>query len=293
MAEATTTTEVPAATAAPAELTRDQVLASLSGDSILEEIPQAEAFGEQPEGDDIGVPEKAPETPAEAKAEEATPAKEEPKAPTVEELAAEKKKLEAERAELETKRKELDAKATASKREIELSEKQAEQLEAYAKEWDESGDKELAANARARADRIRAEVKNAKTEAARTEFRQAQETVLRQVVTEFPELTKPDSQMTKDMDALLRSRPALLTYPEGIRDAANFLASKTAAGRLQAAQDENAKLKEQVADLQRRLQPATKGQATAPRGETPFARLPPAEQRALLLKQMRGQEVTA
>lgn len=267
------------------ELTREQILESLQKTDTDAERAVESAGEISPETD--ATSEKG------SPATETAPAKEVPKTPTPEEIQAERKKLEEDRAEFERQKRDFDERAAAAKREIQSAEQQAEQLERYAKEWEESGDKELAQTARDRAAKLRTDINHAKREASNAEFRRAQEATLRRVVAKFPELSKPDSQFTKDMDALLRSRPAMLSYPEGISDAAEFLAARDAGTRLQASEKENADLRKQVADLQRRLQPASKGATTAPRGEKSFAQLTPDEQRKRLLDSMRREEVAA
>lgn len=219
---------------------------------------------------------------------------EEPKAPVVhDEIAKEREKLRLERLEFERAKQDFDARAAAARKEIEDAEAQADQLERFAKNWDERGETETAQAARERAATLRANATAAKEEAKRAEFRQAQHAVLRQVVTEFPDLSNPESPMTKQLDELLRFRPALLAYPEGIRDAAHFVASKQQAARSQAIEKENAELKQKVADLERRLQPAPRGSTSAPRGERPFDKLSGAEQRDALLRAMRREAVPA
>lgn len=294
-------TVTPPAAAGSAEPTREQILASLAEIDRTAEAPVEDHLGTdsppptpepaaEPKDPQEGTtPEPAPKE-GEQPTEGTTPTA--PKELTKEELEAERKKLEQERAELEARRREFDAKAAAAQKDIESAEKQAADLERYAQEWDESGDKELAANARERAKKLRADVQALQREAGRAQFRQAQEAVLRQVVKDHPELSKPDSEMTKEMDALLRSKPALLTYPQGIADAAEIIAAKRARSGLQAVQQENEALKKQVADLQRRLQPGF-GRTSAPKGEPSFTELPAADQRARLLENLRKQDAGA
>jgi chromosome segregation ATPase len=213
-----------------------------------------------------------------------------PEAPKPDPLAEERAKLEADRAELERQRRAFDEHATAAKRELQNQEQQIEQLERFAKDWDESGDKALAERARAQAAKLKVDVNAAKTEVQRAEFRRAQDAVLQAVVKDFPELSKPDSTMTKEMDALLKSRPVLLTYPEGLRDAAQTVDAKLRGSKASQLEKENQELKSQLDKVQRRLQPAT-GSTASPRGnDAPFQSLPPEQQRARLLARMRRDE---
>jgi len=262
-------------------------------DAILELLQKedAEALREAQLKED-GIDKEAlhAELEAEKKPE---PAKEEAKTSTPEELAAERKKLEEDRAAFERQRQEFDAKAAAAKKEVADAEKQADQLDEFAKEWEADGQKDLAANARARAAKIRNDVAATKLEAQRAEFRQRQNAVLGEVLKEFPDLGKPESSMFKQMDALLKSRPHLLSQPEGLRDAAQFVSAMQAKAQFESIRQENETLKAQLADMQRKLKPAT-GKPTATRGgETTFEKLTPDQQRAKLLRAMQLADVAS
>lgn len=267
---------------------RDTFLALLAkADGVAEqEEKQAEVdrFADDVAGKEVGEPEAAKGAPS-SKSPEPDPA-------TV--LKDERDKLDLERAEFERRKAAFDHQASKAKQDLESADKQAADLERYAKEWDETGEHDLAKTARDKAVTIRQSAQAARQESDKASFRIKQEAVLRDVVKDHPELSKPDSQMTKDMDALLRSKPVLLTYPEGIRDAAVFLTATGAMQQTQALQKENAALKAQLDGLQKRIRPATdKGAPSDPRGQSSFEQLPKDQQRAQLLASARKADAGA
>lgn len=237
------------------------------------------------------TPEQKTEPAAEKKAE-ATP---DEQARRQQETEAETKRLAEERANIERERKELDAAIDRASKDLETAEQQAKRYEEAAQEWEADGKTSMAKEARERAKSLREASAKTVEFAKQKQFRHAQNAVLRETVREFPDLAKPDSEMTREMDALLKSRPFLLTYPDGIRDAAQFVAAKGAQKQAQALRDENAKLQAEIAALKARIRPAnTRGQSAGPRESgTSLQTMTREQQRQHLLEQARRADAGA
>lgn len=300
MSDAVTTQNAPQTTETAAPANREEFLALLEQMDGADEQTAKQVEADQYEADINAKLEVEPdnETAIATDKGEDTPKAEgeqkKPDEPPAIDLKAEREKLDRERAEFEQRKAAFDAQAAKAKQDLESAEKQAADLERYAKEWDETGEHDLAKTAREKAATIRQSAQAARQESEKAAFRIKQEAVIREVVQMHPELSKPDSQMTKEMDALLRSRPFLLSYPEGIRDAAAFLTARGAMQQTQALQKENADLKAQLDALQKRLRPATsKGTPSAPRGQSSFDQLSKDQQRAQLLNAARKADAGA
>lgn len=186
---------------------------------------------------------------------------------TWEEINSEKNRLAEERARFEREKQEFEVKATAVRDAAKKAEASAEELESYAKEWEQEGRDDLAKEARLRAANIRAEAKVIEQRSKEAAFKAAQNKVIGELVKENPDLSKEDSELSKNLNKLLQAKPALLSYPDGIRDAVQFLKSQTAVTKVAALEKEVAELKQQLAAKEKLLQPSGGGSSAPASGQ--------------------------
>lgn len=126
---------------------------------------------------------------------------------------------------------------------------------AAARRWEAEGETEYAAEARAKAQSLKAEIaaieENAKREAFKAEWQDA----VRQAKEDRPELEDPNSELTKLVQEAFRNRPVFQTYPGGVADAVRFAELGLTERKVNAIQAERDKLQAKVDELEKKLQP--------------------------------------
>lgn len=205
-------------------------------------------------------------------------------------IKAEREALMAERAAFERERQEFNSRISSLSEDIAKAEKSAEQWERYAREWKEEGRDDLVGPALERAKKIRSEAGQAGERIRQAQLQQQQSAVLAKVVQEFPDLRNKDSELYKGVDKLFQTRPVLATYPDGIRDAVEFVAAKQASAKVAALQKELAETKQRLASREKLLQPATGGPSASVGDGSTFDTLPPDKRRERLMAELRGAE---
>lgn len=267
----------PANTDATAELdSREGILAALEanpGTLVPENLPSedepdptVESLVEAAEGKESGDAKKDAEAQPEKRAEQPNAPESDPK--------AEWERIEAEKARLAKEREEIEAARTKP------GEYSPEDYESVAKQFEADGNDELAAKARAEAVRVR-------QQAHVNKLTQAHQASLSEMVKKYPELRDPQSALHRRVDATLKSRPALFSYPEGISDAIEACVHAERSTQLEAAQKRIAELEVQLSAREKLLHP-TSGTPTAAIAGQDFAKLPPSKQREALLRAMRS-----
>ena len=104
---------------------------------------------------------------------------------------------------------------------------------------------------------------------------------------ENPDLRNKDSELFKAVDGILKRRPILTTYPEGIRDAVEAAKVHQRAARVDVLEKELAETKQRLAEREKLLQPGTGGPSSSSASGTNFDNLPRGQQREALLDSLR------
>jgi len=91
---------------------------------------------------------------------------------------------------------------------------------------------------------------------------------LKDLQEEHPDLTKPESEMSRGVEHILTQRPGLRNYPEGIQDAVEFVKSKIAAKQSEALEKQTVDLKAEIEELktQTSVTGSPPGRDSAPKG---------------------------
>lgn len=282
---------------------RDAILAALAGKSV-EDLSATPGPGERAPGNvDSSTPSSDSTSGSGAAGDGAAKAADgggdksrdeksaERAAKTWEEINAEKAKLDQERAAFLSERAKFEAQAATVRDAADKAAASAEDYEKWAADWDAEGRNDLANTARMRARELRAQAVSAKQRAEQARVATARDAVLRETVKLFPDLTKPESPMFREMDAILKSRPVLMSYPEGIRDAAEFVHARLEATRVKDLEGELAKTKQALAEKEKLLQPSRGAPSAAPSGGD-FESLPSEERRKRILAGLQAAEAS-
>lgn len=208
---------------------------------------------------------------------------------TWEEINAEKARLDQDRAAFLAEKAKFEVQAATVRDAAQKAAATAEDYERWAGDWEKEGRTDLANSARIRARELRQEAIATQERAKAAELATKRDNVLREVVQQYPDLRNPTTEMFKEMDAILKGRPALMTYPEGIRDAAEFVNAKLQSGRVKSLEAEVSKLKAELQAKERLLQPSRGGTTAAPAGAD-FESLPSDERRKRLMAAMQQSE---
>ena len=162
-----------------------------------------------------------------------------------------------------------------------------EQYEALARQFETEGRPDLAKMAGEEASRLRSEESQRQASQAREALVKAWSGNLSAMLEKHAELKNPQSEMHRRVDELLKKRPVLFSYPEGILDAVDAVKAYITGARAGALEKEVAALKQQLAEKERLLQPAKGGPAVPSRAEN-FDELPLSQQRAALMREMQS-----
>lgn len=287
--ETTATTTAPTDATGTQPATEAQILESMQGLSIEQLLsgesvnPEAGKHAPAPETASDGA-EKSNES-TEAKAGN-QPQQEQPKreeksderaAKTWEEINREKAQLQAQREEIARAKAELQRTQELLGPEAKKALQTADDYDRFAKEWAEEGRNDLAQQAKERAAMLRRSAQEAQTQAQAAQLQAAQLKVMREVVTEFPELKDVNGDLHKGVEELMRRRPILNTYPEGVRDAVEAVRAKLEAKSAADLRKEIGELKEKLAAREKLLQPGTGAPSAASVEGANFDSLPIAE----------------
>lgn len=206
-------------------------------------------------------------------------------------LAEERKAFEADRARL--------SEQTAKAADHALNKYKPDQYDNLARQFDAEGRAELAQIARNEASRLRAEAQQTEAAAQRDALTRAWRANLTEQIKRHPELNDPASELHKRVDALLKRRPVLFSYAEGIDDAVDAARARLDAdgagkvrGEKTALENEVAALKRQLAEKEKLLQPAKGGPSAPPKLES-FDEMTPAQQRAYLVRELQTADAGA
>jgi hypothetical protein len=298
---------------------RDALLKSLEGlpieapfENLAEAAPEPPAEPSSPPDSSsaaahaAGAPASAAATPAEPPP---SPPDDDPRSPfaksrdraakTWAEIEAEKTRLTEERKALDADRARIagqEAKNTAS---TAAPKYRPEQYETLARQFDAEGRDDMARIARDEAARLREEAQQARIADQRDALTKAWRANLTEQIKKHPELNDPASELHKRVDALLKSRPVLFSYAEGIDDAVEAIRSRLDAdgaekvrGEKSALENEVAALKRQLTEKERLLQPA-KGGPPAPAKPETFDDLSLDQQRAVIVRELQAADAGA
>ena len=206
-------------------------------------------------------------------------------------VQAERAKLAEERKTLEAERQRPPEQAPAPATDAKSGYK-PEQYESLAKQFEAEGRPDLAKLAQEEATRLRQNETEARAQEARNGLVKAWTGNLNSLIGKHPSLQDPQSEMHQRVDELLRKRPVLFTYPEGILDAVEAVSAYIAGAKAGSLEKEVAALKRQLADAEKLLQPTKGGPAAPPRSEN-FDELPLTQQRSALMREMQSADAGA
>ncbi|HTI69667.1 MAG TPA: hypothetical protein VMF06_06860 [Candidatus Limnocylindria bacterium] len=206
--------------------------------------------------------------------------------------------LEAEKAKLAEDRRILDTERQRAAEEVAKRQAQSkvgyrpEQYESLARQFEAEGRADLAKLAVEEAARLRTEEQHARAEEARLGLVKSWTGNLNAMMEKHADLKDPKSEVHQRVDQLLKKRPVLFTYPEGIIDAVEAVKAHLAGAKAEALQKEVTALKQQLIEKERLLQP-TKGGPTVPSRADNFEGLPLVQQRAAILREMQSADAGA
>lgn len=198
---------------------------------------------------------------------------------TWDEINREKEALAQERQRLQSERDQVERQAAAVEDGAKKALSSAEDYERFAQDWNNEGREDLAKQAMAKAGELRKQA-----------FEIQRNHELKKLVTENPDLRNPESDLTKGVDALLKSRPHLVNHVTGIRDAVEFVKAQGAQKRLAEVEKELAETKQRLADREKLLQPATGGRPGRQLSSREFSKLPSADRETQLRRALREAE---
>lgn len=156
------------------------------------------------------------------------------------------------RAELEELREQLNDRAKPEAY-VDKDGNTAEDYEAAASNFEAEGEMALAEQARNLANEVRGQAQESANAKADQNFKEQWSNNFDKAADSYPELTEADSGFRKAVDTILKDRPVLATYPEGILDAADLVAMQIKAGSASELQNQIAALKEENGDLRSKL----------------------------------------
>ena len=299
--ENSTTQAAPANAAEPSEADILKALEGVSVDALINSgatpqdpgirEPGAEALPDDPR-ENVDA---AATVEAQALKQETAPTKEskpdERASKTWEEINREKAELERQRLEFERQRQEFEMRKAEILPEAQRAKATAEDYDRMASEWAAEGKDQLAAAAKERAALLRSTAAKTEAEAREAQLRSQQNAVMREVLSAHPELQDRNSALHREVAAVMKARPVLASYPDGIRDAVEVARLRLEAQSTEALRAEVASLKQRLTEREKLLQPGT-GAPTAASGNsgTDFDSLSSEEREKQILKVLRSAE---
>lgn len=254
----------------------------------LAKFDQSDGGSETKSADSLAVGTAKPETKAEAKPED----KPQEKTLTREEKSNDRldrswEKLNEEKARIAKEREDAERIRRQGLEEIERARESRkfspEDYEAVAKSFEAEGREDQARLMREKANSLREAEKIAAVEREKRERAAEWDRNLARLVSEAPELKDPDSELTRAVSSVLKSRPILTQYPGGIVDAVEVARVYVKSLKAESLEKELSDLRAKVADYEKRLQP-TGGEAFGPDEEVAFDKLPEAKQRDAIMR---------
>jgi hypothetical protein len=197
-------------------------------------------------------------------------------------LNEQKEALQKEREAFERQRQELEAQRKQATEKPAPKSSEADEYEAVAKDFEAEGKHDLAARAREKAGEIRRREEQTSQQARQQEFLSKWNDNLSKEVEANPDLSNPETALHKDVAALLKKMPILSTYPEGIRDAVEYIKTKHEAGSAADLRKQVEEHKKKIEELNKRLEPSGSFPAPLPGGKKSFDQLSEKEQEAEL-----------
>lgn len=240
--------------------------------------PEAGTRAPAPDDSPEDATEKAEDASEDSKTDK-TEKDEERRGKTWDEINREKEALAQERQRLQSEKDQVERQAAAVEDGAKKALSSAEDYERFAKDWQNEGREDLARQAMVKAGELRKQA-----------FEIQRNHELKKLVTENPDLRNPESELTKGVDALLKSRPHLVNHVTGIRDAVEFVKAQGAQKRLAEVEKELADVKQRLADREKLLQPATGGRPGRQLSSREFSKLPSADRETQLRRALREAE---
>jgi DNA repair exonuclease SbcCD ATPase subunit len=298
----TTTTEPPDATGNNSQTTEADILGQLAGLSVEQmlagESANPDAGNRAPAPDNASA--EASETPAQSTqagdGNQPQQGQPKPREEKSEERAAKTwEEINREKAELQKQREELARQQEAIRRqrqellpEAKKAMQSAEDYDRMAQEWAAEGRDDLAQRAKERAASLRREAQEAQAQGQAAALQNAQMAVMRDVVTANPELKDKGSELFRGVEELMRAKPILATYPEGIRDAVDVVRSRLEARTAASLRAEVETLKKQLAEREKLLQPGTGAPSAGTSDGKPLEELSGPEREKRILAELRA-----
>lgn len=207
-----------------------------------------------------------------------------------EDINREKAELARNRTELERQRQELEQRRAELLPEAQKAKTTADDYDRMASEWAAEGKDHLAKAAKERAALLRRSAQETEQQAQVAQLRQQQMAVMREVVEANPDLKDTKSALHVEVEKLMRQRPVLASYPDGIRDAVEVARLRLQAGTLEALRRESADLKKRLSEREKLLQPGTGAPSAASVAGDTFDSLPSAERHKRIEAELRAAE---
>lgn len=210
---------------------------------------------------------------------------------TWEEINREKAELERQRLEIARQRQDFEQRKAEILPEAQRAKATAEDYDRMASEWAAEGKDQLAAAAKERAALLRSTAARTEAEAREAQLRTQQNAVMREVLSAHPELQNRDSDLHKEVAAVMKARPVLASYPDGIRDAVEVARLRLETRSTEALRKEVAELKQKLTEREKLLQPGTGAPSVASGSSgTDFDSLSSEEREKRILKELRSAE---
>lgn len=209
---------------------------------------------------------------------------------TWEEINREKAEIQRQREEIERQRREFELRKAEILPEAKRALASAEDYDRMASEWAAEGKDELAKSAKERAAHLRRVAQETEAQAKAAELQQAQMTVMREVVTAHPDLKDPKSALHQEVESVMKLRPILATYPDGIRDAVEVARLRLESKSVENLRKEVADLKQRLAEREKLLQPGGGAPAAASASGESFDSLPSGDREKRILEELRSAE---
>lgn len=201
-------------------------------------------------------------TPAkqEAKPEQAAPTKskaekgQERLERTWKQVNEQKQALQAERDAIEQARKDLEAQRSQLGHAVKTEEdKQADQFEELARSYKADGNDQMAQAAIRKAEELRTAGRTKLAQAEQARFKQVWEANFWKVADEHQDLHDPESDLYKQVDALIRQEPILRAIPDGAAKAVNLVKQASLAARVPDLEAKLAASKTEIDNLTKKL----------------------------------------
>ena len=226
--------------------------------------------------------ELASDTSESEEAADNTPAETEPEAKAEEEVTGEtsepsnREKKSQERMELSwNKTNEAKAELKREREEFEAQKQQysddqtsPEEYRDLAKQYTDDGESELAELALEKANEVEGRREQQKHQDVADGIKGQWNENLKDLQSQYPDLNKSDTEMSRGVEHVLDQRPYLKGYPEGIQDAVEFVNSKIASKKVESLEKTNGDLKAEIEELKQQtsVTGSPPGREAAPKG---------------------------